>query len=100
MSEQVEDQGIAIHQQPKWPFEDGLTPLYANQFSILKTPYEFVLVFGEFNPTGFSGRSKEELQEYLDKAEVKPVCKVIMSQAGAKALLAIMVDSLRELSNE
>jgi hypothetical protein len=100
MSEQIEDEGVPIQQQPKWPIEDGLEPLYANQFSILKTPYEVVLVFGEFNPTGFSGRSTEEIQEYLGKAEVTPVCKVIMSQAGAKALLAIMTDSLKEFSNE
>jgi len=85
-------------QQLKWPLEDGLTPLYVNQFSIIRTQHEVVLVFGEFIPTGLSGRTEEEIRNYLETAEVKPISKIVMSPAGAKALLGIMMDNLKGLT--
>jgi hypothetical protein len=96
MSENANDQHDALL-QPKWPFEDGLEPLYANQFSIARTPHEVVLVFGEFIPTGFSRRSSEEINDFLETALVRPLSKIIMSPAGAKALMTIMTDSLKDL---
>ena len=87
--------------QPKWPLEDGLQPLYANQFSITRTPHEIVLVFGEFIPTGvFSRRSEEEVKDYLDTALIRPISKIVMSYAGAKALNAILTDNLKNLDGE
>jgi len=96
MSDNPHDEQV-VQQQLKWPLEDGLAPLYANQFSIMRTPHEVVLVFGEFIPTGFYGRTEEDIRNYLETAEVKPISKIVMSPAGAKALLGIMLDNLKDL---
>jgi hypothetical protein len=97
MSERAEDEGVALP-QPKWPIEDGLTSIYANYFSITSTPQEVVLVFGNFIPTGFSRRSEEEIKSYIENATVRPVSKIIMSHAGARALFAIMEDNLKQIA--
>ncbi len=97
MSEQVEDEGVALP-QPKWPIEDGLPSIFANYFSITSTPQEVVLVFGDFIPTGFSGRSEEEIKSYVKNATVRPVSKVVMTHAGAKALFAIMKENLENIA--
>jgi hypothetical protein len=99
MTEQTNVEGIPLT-QPKWPLEDSIPSLYANHFSIVRTPHEVVLVFGEFIPTGLSNRSKDEIQSYLETATVRPISKIVISYAGAKALFAIMKENLEKMAQE
>jgi len=93
-----ESEGVVL--QPKWPLEDELLPLYATQFSITRTPHEVVLVFGDFIPTGLTRRSEEQIQDYLKTANIKPLSKIVMSYAGARALFTIMKENLKEIESE
>lgn len=74
----------------KWPLEDDLPLFYANQFALYETDQEVVLIFGSFIPTGFAFRPKEEIEDYLKTAEVKPLAKVVMSHGGWNALLGLI----------
>jgi hypothetical protein len=85
---------------PKWPFENEFPLAYANQFSIYETEHEIILMFGCFFPSGFAHRSKEEIQEYLSKVEVKPLTKIVMSKAGFKALYGLLKGKMNEIGEE
>jgi hypothetical protein len=83
-------EGNPIPVTPKWPLEDDLPLVYANQFAIYETDHEVVLIFGNFMPTGFVFRSQKEIEDYLKTAEVKPLAKVVMSHGGWNALLGLL----------
>jgi hypothetical protein len=74
----------------KWPLEDGVQAVYANQFAISQTGPEIVIAFGEFLPVTFVNRSKPEVEEFLKSATVKPVAKVILSPAGLEAFYNLL----------
>jgi len=76
--------------QLKWPLEDGLQAVYANQFAIFGAGPEYVLLFGEFLPSGFASRSRAEVEEYLKNATVRPVAKIILSPEGLRALANLL----------
>lgn len=89
MSDQpAEDQKLEVNL--KWPLEDGLQTVYANQFAISSIGPEYVIVFGEFLPAGFANRSKQEVEEYLKQANIKPVAKVVVSPEGLKAFFGLL----------
>jgi hypothetical protein len=74
----------------KWPLESDLQTVYANQFAISATGPEFVLEFGEFLPTGFANRPREEVEGYLTNAMVKPVARIVVSKEGLEALHGLL----------
>jgi hypothetical protein len=76
--------------KPKWPLEDNLMAIYANQFAITQYGPEIVVTFGEFLPTGLAGRPEAEVEEYLNNASVKPLAKVVMTPAGLEALYGLL----------
>ena len=81
---------------PKWPLDTLLQSVYANQFAITRSGSEYVLEFGEFLPTGFSNRSKEEIQAYLDTATIKPVSRIVVSPNGLKAFFNMLDGYLKK----
>ena len=89
-------EGKLIPVTPKWPLEDGLPLFYANQYAIFETENEVVLIFGSFMPTGFVLRSREEIENYLESAEVKPLVKVVMSHGGWNALAGLIKQKLEQ----
>ena len=89
MSDQpAEDQKLEVNL--RWPLEDDLQAVYANQFAISSVGPEYVIVFGEFLPTGFAHRSKQEIEEYLKHANIKPVAKIVVSPEGLKAFFGLL----------
>ena len=89
MSDQSAEEGnLAVNL--KWPLEDNLQTVYANQFAIAATGPEHILVFGEFLPSGFANRSKQEIEEYLRHATIKPVAKVVVSPEGLGAFYRLL----------
>jgi hypothetical protein len=74
----------------KWPLDDNLQTVYANQFAISGPGPEYVIVFGEFLPTGFADRPKKEIEEYLRDAVIKPVAKVVVSPEGLEAFYGLL----------
>ena len=76
--------------QLRWPLEDSLETLFANQFGIVRQGAETVLVFGEFLPAGLAGRSNDEVAGYLQEAPIKPVAKIVMTLAGFDAFYAML----------
>ena len=95
MDQPTEDKFIAIN--PKWPLEDNLPLVYANQFAIYETEHEVVLIAGNFLPIGILNRSKPEIEEYLSRAEIKPLAKIVMSHGGFKALLGLLKGKIDEI---
>lgn len=84
----------------KWPLEDGLPPLHANNFSLIRTSYEVVLLFGDFIPTGFAGRSQDEIEKYMESATVRPLSKIVMSNEGFRALFNLLKSNYEEVEAE
>lgn len=74
----------------RWPLDDNLQAAYANQFAISSVGPEYVIVFGEFLPTGFANRPKQEVEEYLKHASIKPVAKIVVSPEGLKAFFNLL----------
>lgn len=73
-----------------WPLDDNLQAVYANQFAISNYGPEVVITFAEFLPSSFANRSKQEIEEYLKNAHVKPVAKVIISREGLDAFFGLL----------
>ncbi len=84
----IEEDKLLVHL--KWPLEDGLQTVYANQFAISGPGPEYILMFGEFLPAGFANRSKQEIEEYLRDATIKPVAKVVISPEGLEAFYSLL----------
>ncbi|MBI3360887.1 MAG: hypothetical protein HY023_07235 [Chloroflexi bacterium] len=74
----------------KWPLEDSLQAVYANQFALSDFGPEIVIALGEFLPTGLPNRTKEEIEEYLANATIKPVVKIILSPTGLEAFFGLL----------
>ena len=74
----------------RWPWEDSLQAVYANQFAVFGAGPEYVIMFGEFLPTGLPNRTKQEIEEHLRNATIKPVAKVIVSAAGLEAFFGLL----------
>lgn len=83
-------EGDKIPVSLKWPLEDDLPTVYANQFAISAPGPEYVIVFGEFLPTGFANRPKQEIEEFLRQASVKPVAKIVVSPEGLEAFYGLL----------
>ena len=62
-----------------WPLEDNLTPIYSNAFAAFAGPDNVIILFGDFLPTGIHFHSKEEIEEYVKTATIKPQVKIVMS---------------------
>ncbi len=88
MSNQSPNEALEVNL--KWPLEDGLQAVYANQFAIAGAGPEIIIVFGEFLPVGLVNRSKEEVADYLQRATVKPVAKIVVSPAGLEAFYSLL----------
>ena len=94
MDQPTEEKFLAVN--PKWPLEDDLPLVYANQFAIYETEHEVVLIVGYFMPIGFPNRSRAEIEEYLSGAEIKPLAKIVMSHGGFKALSGLLKGKMDE----
>lgn len=74
----------------KWPLEDDLPAIYANQFAVSVLGSETVITFGEFLPAGLHNRSRQEIEDYLRDATVRPVAKIVISPAGLEAFYGLL----------
>jgi hypothetical protein len=97
MTEESIEKGRQVIGNVKWPFEDDLPYLYANHFAVFETPNDVVFVFGNFMPTGLVDRSDDEVKNYLSKAEIQPLAKIVVSREGLKAFLGLLKPKLDEL---
>ncbi len=95
MEKPAEDNFLQIN--PKWPLENDAPLIYANQFALFETEHEVILVFGNFMPIiSYPNRSREEIEEYLSRAEIKPLAKIVLSHGGFKALLGMLKGKMDE----
>lgn len=84
----------------KWPLDDDLPFLYANHFALYETENEVIIVFGNFLPTGFPKRGREEIDQFIQNAEIKPIAKIVVSQGGFKAFMGLLKSRMEELFSE
>ncbi len=84
----TEEEGVEL--KLKWPLDDNIQTVYANQFAISQFGPEIVITFGEFLPASFANRSKQEVEEYIKNASVKLVAKVVLSPEGLKAFAGLL----------
>jgi hypothetical protein len=82
----VEEKAINL----KWPLEDTLQTVYANQFAISVSGPEYVIMFGEFLPSGFANRAEQEINEFLKNANIKPVAKIVVSPERLQAFYGLL----------
>ncbi|MDR3576883.1 MAG: hypothetical protein P4L50_23705 [Anaerolineaceae bacterium] len=80
----------------KWPMEDDLPLLYANQFALYETQFEIVLVFGDFFPIGFPNRPQEEFEQFLKNTTVKPIAKIAMSKGAFKLFSDLLIQRIQD----
>jgi hypothetical protein len=80
----------AIGPNFKWPLDDDLPLLYANNFLVFETEQEIILAFGNFLPTGLANRTENEITKYLDTATVNPVAKIVMAKGAFKAFFEML----------
>ncbi len=96
MSDQQSD-ASRLEVNLQWPLEDGLQAVYANQFAVFGNGPEYVIMFGEFLPSGlFANRPKQEIEEYLKNAKVKPLAKVVLSPAGLETFYGLLKNYMEQ----
>ncbi len=75
----------------KWPAEDQLPALFANQFGIFSTGVEHVIFFGEFTSSLLlPGRTRESVVSQLNDAAINPVAKIVVTPEGLKAFYNLL----------
>ena len=93
---QDDTEGDTFEFRIRWPIGNEPAGLFANQFAVTKIgAKEYALEFGQFAITGFSNRTKREVEAELENVEVVRVAKIIVSEAGLTALAGILNQHLQ-----
>ncbi len=84
-----DDLKVEVHL--KWPTDDNLPALFANQFGIFSTGVETVIFFGEFTSAiMLPGRTLESVSNQLQDATINPIAKIVVTPSGLKAFYNLL----------
>jgi len=80
----------------RWPLADDIPLRHANQFAILDDTQDHILIFGDFLQPIIAHYSPQDVRDFMGKATIKPVAKILLSRDGLLAFYALLTGYMKD----